>query len=144
MACQVDQANREVTFLYKLVDGVCEKSYGMNVAHMAGVPREIVDRAEEMAQEFELKQETKREEDLRLTRGTKNVGLGMVMDLAYLLSRAGRSDSAAEETLVDAEMEAEEGQNGSSLTAMRARSRSLSKEQETRVFQRIFKAMASL
>ena len=61
MACQVDQVNREVTFLYKLVEGVCEKSYGMNVAHMAGVPRTIVDRAEVMAEAFELKQEMKRE-----------------------------------------------------------------------------------
>ncbi|KAG0378622.1 DNA mismatch repair protein msh6 [Mortierella sp. AD032] len=148
MACQVDQANREVTFLYKLVDGVCEKSYGMNVAHMAGVPREIVDRAEEMAQEFELKQESKREEELQLTRGSKNVGLGMVMDLAYLLGRVGRPDtvSASEVTMVDAEMEmsGEEVQDGSSSKTTRAGARHLSKEQETRVFQRIFKTMASL
>ncbi|KAF9340478.1 DNA mismatch repair protein msh6 [Linnemannia elongata] len=139
MACQVDQANREVTFLYKLVDGVCEKSYGMNVAHMAGVPREIVDRAEEMAQEFELKQETKREEELRLTRGAKNVGLGMVMDLAYLLGRVGRPDTATAE---DTEMDDNAEGNGDSTTRVGARC--LTKEQETRVFQRIFKAMASL
>ncbi|KAF9923433.1 DNA mismatch repair protein msh6 [Linnemannia zychae] len=141
MACQVDQANREVTFLYKLVDGVCEKSYGMNVAHMAGVPREIVDRAEMMAQEFELKQETKREEELRLTRGTKNVGLGMVMDLAYLLSRVGRPESMEETS--DMEMiDGQENDANDSLT--RVGTRRLTKEQETRVFQRIFKAMASL
>ncbi|KAG0289330.1 DNA mismatch repair protein msh6 [Linnemannia gamsii] len=141
MACQVDQANREVTFLYKLVNGVCEKSYGMNVAHMAGVPREIVDRAEEMAQEFELKQETKREEDLRLTRGAKNVGLGMVMDLAYLLGRVGRQDTAV--AVADAEMNGDADNNCSDSTT-RVGTRVLSKEQETRVFQRIFKAMASL
>ena len=33
---------REVTFLYKLTDGVCPKSHGMNVANMAGVTRSVV------------------------------------------------------------------------------------------------------
>ncbi len=32
-----DENKREVTFLYKLTDGVCPKSYGMNVASMAGL-----------------------------------------------------------------------------------------------------------
>ncbi|KAG0220391.1 DNA mismatch repair protein msh6 [Mortierella sp. NVP41] len=152
MACQVDQANREVTFLYKLVDGVCEKSYGMNVAHMAGVPRKIVDRAEEMAQEFELKQETKREEELRLTRGAKNVGLGMVMDLAYLLGRVNRPETADTPVveMADVEMDlAGEGEesvvpDSQSNSTTREGARCLSKEQETRVLERIFKAMASL
>ncbi|KAF9966318.1 DNA mismatch repair protein msh6 [Mortierella alpina] len=136
MACQVDQANREVTFLYKLVDGVCEKSYGMNVAHMAGVPRTIVDRAEEMAESFERKQETKREEEKRLVRGVKDIGQGMIMDLAFLLSR-----SAA-----DSDMQAEEG-GGAGDDAMvptRLGARQLTKENETKVLQRIFKSMASI
>ena len=42
-------------FLYKLVDGACMKSYGMNVASLAGIPKAIVDRAEEVAEEFEKK-----------------------------------------------------------------------------------------
>ncbi|KAI8604246.1 hypothetical protein EDD21DRAFT_412265 [Dissophora ornata] len=41
---------------------------------MTGVPRKIVDRAEEMAEEFELKQDTKREEERRTQRWSKNVG----------------------------------------------------------------------
>jgi len=53
MACIVDEENKKVTFLYKLTKGVSEKSHGMNVAHMAGVPDEIVDRAREVASEFE-------------------------------------------------------------------------------------------
>lgn len=48
-----DEANRDVTFLYKLVKGVCPKSFGMNVASMAGVPKSIVDRAELVASKFE-------------------------------------------------------------------------------------------
>ncbi|KAI1321166.1 DNA mismatch repair protein msh6 [Mortierella claussenii] len=147
MACQVDQANREVTFLYKLVEGVCEKSYGMNVAHMAGVPRKIVDRAEEMAEAFELKQETKREEELRSARGTKNVGQGMIMDLAYLLSLVGKDRTRG------LEMEVQDGAMGEERDVLatavadvpsRVGIRHLSKEQEVKVLQRIFNSMANL
>ncbi|KAJ3091283.1 DNA mismatch repair protein msh6 [Quaeritorhiza haematococci] len=51
-----DEDRREVTFLYKLVRGVCPKSYGMNVASMAGVPMEIVDHADSVAREFQKNQ----------------------------------------------------------------------------------------
>ncbi|RKP38593.1 muts domain V-domain-containing protein [Dimargaris cristalligena] len=56
MDCHVDPAHRDVTFLYKLVPGVCPKSYGMNVAGMAGIPRSVVDRAETVAEQFEASQ----------------------------------------------------------------------------------------
>lgn len=52
MLCQVED-KRQVTFLYKLVEGVAPKSYGMNVANMAGVPRVVVERAEHIADEYE-------------------------------------------------------------------------------------------
>ncbi len=48
-----------MTFLYKLTDGVCPKSYGMNVASMAGIQEKIVDRAEKIAEEFESSQRIK-------------------------------------------------------------------------------------
>ena len=32
---------RDVTFLFKLEPGVCSKSYGMNVAGMAGIPTAV-------------------------------------------------------------------------------------------------------
>lgn len=35
MSALVDTNSDSVTFLYKLIDGVCPRSYGMNVAHMA-------------------------------------------------------------------------------------------------------------
>lgn len=55
MACKVDDAEaRDVTFLYKLLDGVCSKSYGLNVARMAGVPDTIIDKAQARAANFEL------------------------------------------------------------------------------------------
>ena len=45
MACEVGE---QVIFLYKLQDGVCPKSYGTNVALMAGISREIVEDAEKI------------------------------------------------------------------------------------------------
>ena len=43
----------QVTFLYKLVAGACPKSYGTNVARLAGIPDKIVDRASEFAKMLE-------------------------------------------------------------------------------------------
>ena len=52
MNCQVDQNERDVVFLYKLIDGVSPKSYGMNVAGMAGVPLNVIETAEKKANEM--------------------------------------------------------------------------------------------
>ncbi|KNC79982.1 hypothetical protein SARC_07637 [Sphaeroforma arctica JP610] len=54
MSCLVDEDKRDVTFLYQLALGVCSKSYGMNVANMAGVPRQVIERAEEKAKLIEI------------------------------------------------------------------------------------------
>ncbi|EDQ85496.1 uncharacterized protein MONBRDRAFT_29248 [Monosiga brevicollis MX1] len=54
MACIVDEGSkRDVTFLYKLVQGVCSKSYGMNVAAMAGLSDAVIQAAEHKARECE-------------------------------------------------------------------------------------------
>jgi len=54
MECHVNPENKkDITFLYKYSPGVCPKSYGMNVASMAGVDSKIVDRASQIAEMFE-------------------------------------------------------------------------------------------
>uniref|UniRef100_A0AC35TLD1 DNA mismatch repair protein n=1 Tax=Rhabditophanes sp. KR3021 TaxID=114890 RepID=A0AC35TLD1_9BILA len=57
MSCVVENetdepTNDDVTFLYKLADGICPKSYGFYVAKIAGVPDEIVKRANKAAERF--------------------------------------------------------------------------------------------
>jgi DNA mismatch repair protein MSH6 len=42
-------AEDTVTFTYKLTPGVCPKSYGTNVARLAGLPPAVVSRADELA-----------------------------------------------------------------------------------------------
>jgi DNA mismatch repair protein MutS len=38
----------EVVFLHKIVEGAADKSYGIHVARLAGVPREVIERAKEI------------------------------------------------------------------------------------------------
>jgi DNA mismatch repair protein MSH6 len=87
MSVLVDEENREVTFLYKLIDGISEKSYGMNVAAMAGVPHAVVAKAEEAAREFELGSRLAKSLE-RSGRGAQ-VSLALQSDFAWLGRLAG-------------------------------------------------------
>ncbi|CAL5081395.1 unnamed protein product [Urochloa decumbens] len=56
MACQVGEGEgglEEVTFLYRLTPGACPKSYGVNVARLAGIPASVLQRANEKSNDFE-------------------------------------------------------------------------------------------
>ncbi|CAK9436232.1 uncharacterized protein LODBEIA_P07900 [Lodderomyces beijingensis] len=53
MAIVVDQKSREITFLYKLENGTAPGSFGMNVALMCGIAKDIVENAEIAAMKFE-------------------------------------------------------------------------------------------
>ncbi|GMF49292.1 unnamed protein product [Phytophthora fragariaefolia] len=54
MGCIVDPENdRKVTFLYKLEDGMCPKSYGINVAMLAKLPDEVIECAARKSEQFE-------------------------------------------------------------------------------------------
>ncbi|OVA16806.1 DNA mismatch repair protein MutS [Macleaya cordata] len=56
MGCQVGKGNEgveEVTFLYRLTPGACPKSYGVNVARLAGTPDSVLQKAAAMSREFE-------------------------------------------------------------------------------------------
>lgn len=49
----IKEAGNKVIFLRKLVEGGTEHSFGIHVAKMAGMPRQIIDRANEMLGELE-------------------------------------------------------------------------------------------
>lgn len=53
MAALVDEASQNVTFLFKFRPGLCPKSYGMNVARLAGLPEPVIAKAREKSEEFE-------------------------------------------------------------------------------------------
>lgn len=48
-----DNEELDITFLYTLGDGACPKSFGINVAKLAGLPDEVLIRAKETSSAFE-------------------------------------------------------------------------------------------
>jgi DNA mismatch repair protein MutS len=49
----VSEANGEVVFLYKIVAGGADRSYGIHVAQLAGLPRPVIQRADEILRQLE-------------------------------------------------------------------------------------------
>ncbi|MHC4393365.1 MAG: MutS-related protein, partial [Planctomycetota bacterium] len=43
----------EIIFLHKIVEGSTDKSYGLHVARLAGVPQGVIDRAQDVLQDLE-------------------------------------------------------------------------------------------
>ena len=55
----VTEEGGKVVFLHKIVPGGADKSYGVHVAQLAGIPRPVIHRAEEVLAELEQKGEEK-------------------------------------------------------------------------------------
>ena len=55
---------QQVTFLYKVTEGPCPKSYGFHAARVAGIPLDVVEEARKVAEDCE-----KELEDLRVIKG---------------------------------------------------------------------------
>ena len=53
------EENGNITFLHKVKDGSVDKSYGINVATLAGLPKEVIDRANIILKEYETKENKK-------------------------------------------------------------------------------------
>jgi DNA mismatch repair protein MutS len=52
----IQEAGKEIIFLRKVTPGAADKSYGIEVARLAGMPREIVQRAGEILERLERKE----------------------------------------------------------------------------------------
>ncbi|KAG7860574.1 hypothetical protein KL939_002060 [Ogataea angusta] len=91
MGIIVDDKSKNITFLYKLESGRSSGSFGMHVAAMCGVPRSIVDNAEQAAEKWEHTSKLKKlnvEED--------TVPLGLQSDVSWILnSKSVRDDTIA-------------------------------------------------
>ncbi|CAG8975044.1 hypothetical protein HYALB_00011707 [Hymenoscyphus albidus] len=83
MQIHVDEENRQVTFLYKLEDGVAEGSFGMHCAAMCGIPSKVIDRAEVAAKEWEHTSRLK--ESLEKARSGCYIPLGVQSDISWML-----------------------------------------------------------
>ncbi|WP_028950897.1 DNA mismatch repair protein MutS [Sulfurihydrogenibium subterraneum] len=59
-----EDQNGEVRFLYKVMEGFIDKSYGIHVAQLAGLPKSVIDRAKEILLELENKKTENKEEEI--------------------------------------------------------------------------------
>lgn len=50
---KVQEWEGEVIFYHKIIDGIADKSYGIHVASIAGVPKRVIKRARELLKKFE-------------------------------------------------------------------------------------------
>ncbi|KAL3427447.1 DNA mismatch repair protein msh6 [Phlyctema vagabunda] len=83
MQIHVDDINRQVTFLYKLEDGVAEGSFGMHCAAMCGIPTKVIDQAEVAAKEWEHTSRLK--DSLEKARSGCYIPLGLQSDISWIL-----------------------------------------------------------
>ncbi|KUJ18974.1 DNA mismatch repair protein Msh6 [Mollisia scopiformis] len=97
MQIHVDDENRQVTFLYKLEDGVAEGSFGMHCAAMCGIPNKVIDRAEVAAREWEHTSRLK--ESLEKARSGCYIPLGVQSDVSWILKEALAEDGIEERGL---------------------------------------------
>jgi len=89
MQVMVDDAQRRVTFLYKLEDGVAEGSFGMHCAAMCGIPTSVVERAEAAAQEWEHSGRLKVGVSERAAQTACYIPLGFLSDVSNMLREGG-------------------------------------------------------
>ena len=52
----IQEAGKEIVFLRKVIPGTADKSYGIEVARLAGLPREVLQRAGEILERLERKE----------------------------------------------------------------------------------------
>lgn len=94
MKISVDEEARQVTFLYKLESGVAEGSFGMHCASMCGIPRQVIERAEQAAERWEHSGRVR--EQIERAQGEGVIGLGWQSDVAWLL-RGAETDAGGRE-----------------------------------------------
>ena len=97
MQILVDDNERRVTFMYKLENGVAEGSFGMHCASMCGIAKNVIDRAEEAAHEWEhtsrisQKLKVKQDEDS----DEQEISLGLLSDVAAFMRESSTSGSTS-------------------------------------------------
>ncbi|KAJ9605187.1 DNA mismatch repair protein msh6 [Cladophialophora chaetospira] len=98
MKILVDDADRRVTFLYKLEEGTAEGSFGMHCASMCGIREGVIERAEEAAKEWEISHVMAKKDEKE---GREvEVPLGVLSDLAWILRGDGEVNEKGLEVLM--------------------------------------------
>jgi DNA mismatch repair protein MSH6 len=75
-------------FLYKLIDGIATSSFGTHVANLAGVPLDVVERAEVISKDFASKFKEKIEGKRKISASAR-LPIDAQADFAYLYKLVG-------------------------------------------------------
>ena len=62
-----EENNGNIVFLHKVMNGAIDKSYGINVASLAGLPKEVINRANEILTSYENSSKNKKESNVMQT-----------------------------------------------------------------------------
>jgi DNA mismatch repair protein MutS len=71
----VKEWNEQIIFLRKVVEGAADKSYGIQVAKLAGIPQSVTERAKEILETLERKERDLVEETRKRGPATRQLGL---------------------------------------------------------------------
>lgn len=82
-------SDEEITFLYEIGAGVAHRSYGLNVARLAHIPKAVLEKAAEKSQELEME-----------VRGKKMGSVAKMMSDLLLCGDEAAADSDMIEQLV--------------------------------------------
>ncbi len=74
----VKEQGEDIVFLRKIVPGGADKSYGIQVAHLAGVPESVTERAKEIVEQLLQNDLTKAASQISVRQPFSNVGLDEV------------------------------------------------------------------
>ena len=69
--CEVKEVDGHVTFLYKMKEGSMDRSYGVNVAKLAGLPDDLIERADELLFSLESRSNVEKTERKEVRREEK-------------------------------------------------------------------------
>src|SRR3989339_1212065 len=61
----VKEQNDQITFLHKIVEGPADKSYGIQVGKLAGLPKEVIERAKQVYDKLEMVENDLGQSDVR-------------------------------------------------------------------------------
>ncbi|TFK38050.1 DNA mismatch repair protein msh6 [Crucibulum laeve] len=98
MSTMINDERQELVFLFKLIKGVAESSFGTHVANIAGVPLEVVERADviskKFAQQFKERIKNKQKSD-----ASSKLPIYAQADFAYLVKLAAGQFSLPEDPI---------------------------------------------
>ena len=78
LTIDVREHNNEIIFMHKIVAGVANRSYGIHVARMAGMPTDVVERAAAVLSDLETRTSFEIPQQQNCTTSQKNVHSGRI------------------------------------------------------------------